>query len=252
MNKTVANYIGRKPVRIPTERHGHNYSDIYKVSASQVRFSCTDCPSITNWFGIKYLSESEQKRVNTSHFLSAMQRAVRSHGGTQKVTLTVSLHEALTATPGNSYQPNPDAAWTTDSEGRTPDELPSARDMDEALHEQLREDNKIEQPNIGGFYGNETVPRPPKPHTPPQYTPDHSEAEDDEVGSVMDELMANAKQAVQEFGDVAIKETKDQIRTALSSMSKPELMEAYPNVGLFKSWTKDKMIEAIIEHETTA
>lgn len=111
-----------------------------------------------------------------------------------------------------------DASWTVDDEGYTPDE----------------------KPNVGGLYGDETVPRAPGKHKPVNHVEDDHDAPE-ENPDVLGQEPSNFIHA---------DDTAAQMREKLGRMSKSVLMEQYGKKhGMFKSWTKDKMIDTIMENK---
>lgn len=52
-----------------------------------------------------------------------------------------------------------------------------------------------------------------------------------------------------DYGSVAKNEAIERMKFALGGMTKPELLKEYPDYGMFKSWTKDRMIETIVAKE---
>lgn len=103
-----------------------------------------------------------------------------------------------------------DASWTVDDKGFTPDESPYV---------------------ASGMDGRSTLPQ----RVPgASFEGNHP---DEEITMTPEEIEAEENSP------------RARILAALSSMTKPEILEAYPKYGMFKSWTKDKMIETVISKE---
>jgi hypothetical protein len=49
--------------------------------------------------------------------------------------------------------------------------------------------------------------------------------------------------------DTGSETPEDKLRIVIATMTKPEIMANYPDYSLFKSWSKQQMIDRIIEKE---
>lgn len=188
MNKGSVKYMERKPTSIPTEVHGHTYSVLSRVKGNRVRFSCKGCPAMGEWVHVDQLFDDEVGRMNA---VKAERRERYERISENQRAVLAMLVDMVTGK----------AAWTTDSEGRTPDENP----MDE------------------GTWPSQNPPVDVDLHQ-----------EDDVVEQVPSNIPGP-------------NDTKEELAAKLDRMAKSAIMSLFGEKHkLYKSWTKDKMVETIL------
>jgi len=164
----------RKNVRaIPREPHMHDWGRVHAVKGNSIRFGCAFCPAVDRWDSLSRLSNDlnalNRVSADAGTYLQGIQKPLQTlsrafsglYGGQGPSSGLADAVGPAVAAGWQGYYP--EALWTVDDEGRTPDETTPG----------------ITGP-MGGIYPGETVPRAPGHHKPLNHKEDDHDAPEDD------------------------------------------------------------------------